>query len=76
MSACASRPGDDLRAIAQNGVTHLCAAPIVLTMLIHAPASAKRASAMSSRWHRRRGAAIGRDRGHGGMGFTSRTSTA
>jgi fatty-acyl-CoA synthase len=29
------------QAIAEHGVTHLCAAPIVLTMLIHAPASAK-----------------------------------
>ena len=29
------------RAIAEHKVTHLCAAPVVLTMLIHAPAEAK-----------------------------------
>jgi len=29
-------------AIADHGVTHLCGAPIVLTLLIHAPASVKR----------------------------------
>ena len=28
--------------IAEHGVTHLCAAPVVLTMLIHAPEDAKR----------------------------------
>jgi fatty-acyl-CoA synthase len=43
MSACAgSRPARDLRAIAEHGVTHLCGAPIVLNMLIHAPARAPR----------------------------------
>jgi len=31
--------------IAEHGVTHLCAAPVVLTMLIHAPEEAKRAFA-------------------------------
>lgn len=30
-------------AIAEHGVTHLCAAPVVLTMLIHAPDAVKRA---------------------------------
>ncbi len=30
--------------IAEHGVTHLCAAPVVLTMLIHAPDDQKRAS--------------------------------
>jgi fatty-acyl-CoA synthase len=29
-------------AIAEHGVTHMCAAPVVLTMLIHAPAEQKR----------------------------------
>ncbi|WP_235907763.1 acyl-CoA synthetase [Siccirubricoccus phaeus] len=29
-------------AIAEHGVTHMCAAPVVLTMLIHAPAEKKR----------------------------------
>ena len=29
-------------AIAEQGVTHMCAAPVVLTMLIHAPASIRR----------------------------------
>ncbi len=29
--------------IAEHGVTHLCAAPVVLTMLIHAPADQRRA---------------------------------
>jgi fatty-acyl-CoA synthase len=29
-------------AIAEQGVTHMCAAPVVLTMLIHAPAEQKR----------------------------------
>jgi fatty-acyl-CoA synthase len=29
-------------AIAEHGVTHLCAAPVVLTMLIHAPAEVQR----------------------------------
>lgn len=29
-------------AIAEHGVTHMCGAPVVLTMLIHAPASARR----------------------------------
>jgi fatty-acyl-CoA synthase len=28
--------------IAEHGVTHMCAAPVVLTMLIHAPAAVKR----------------------------------
>ncbi|HET6608708.1 MAG TPA: AMP-binding protein, partial [Rhodopila sp.] len=30
-------------AIAEHGVTHMCGAPVVLSMLIHAPAEAKRA---------------------------------
>lgn len=36
-------PAAVFAAIAEHGVTHLCAAPVVLTMLIHAPATAKRA---------------------------------
>ncbi len=35
-------PAAIFAAIAEHGVTHLCAAPIVLNMLIHAPESAKR----------------------------------
>ncbi|MBI1778968.1 MAG: acyl-CoA synthetase [Proteobacteria bacterium] len=34
--------GEVFRLIEQHGVTHLCGAPIVLTMLIHAPDAAKR----------------------------------
>ncbi|GGC58518.1 acyl-CoA synthetase [Siccirubricoccus deserti] len=34
-------------AIAEHGVTHMCAAPVVLTMLIHAPAEQKRSFAHS-----------------------------
>jgi acyl-coenzyme A synthetase/AMP-(fatty) acid ligase len=34
-------------AIAEHGVTHMCGAPVVLSMLIHAPASAKRSSLLS-----------------------------
>lgn len=36
-------PAAVFAAIAEHGVTHLCAAPVVLTMLIHSPAMAKRA---------------------------------
>ncbi|HZF76436.1 MAG TPA: AMP-binding protein [Acetobacteraceae bacterium] len=35
-------PAAVFAAIAEHGVTHLCAAPVVLTMLIHAPGTAKR----------------------------------
>jgi fatty-acyl-CoA synthase len=35
-------PGAIFAAIAEHRVTHLCGAPIVLTMLIHAPEAAKR----------------------------------
>jgi fatty-acyl-CoA synthase len=35
-------PAAVFAAIAEHGVTHICAAPVVLTMLIHAPDSAKR----------------------------------
>ncbi|WP_328702234.1 acyl-CoA synthetase [Belnapia arida] len=36
-------PGAIFAAIAEHGVTHMCAAPVVLTMLIHAPEAVKRA---------------------------------
>jgi fatty-acyl-CoA synthase len=35
-------PAAIFTAIAEHGVTHMCAAPVVLTMLIHAPETAKR----------------------------------
>jgi fatty-acyl-CoA synthase len=35
-------PAGIFAAIAEHGVTHLCGAPIVLNMLVHAPGSAKR----------------------------------
>ena len=34
-------PAEIFASIRDNGVTHMCAAPVVLTMLIHAPAEAK-----------------------------------
>ena len=44
--ACLPAPGrPDARSFlryAKHGVTHLCGAPVVLTMLVHAPAEAKR----------------------------------
>jgi fatty-acyl-CoA synthase len=36
-------PAAIFAAIAEHGVTHMCAAPVVLTMLIHAPEEARRA---------------------------------
>ncbi|MFC7473593.1 acyl-CoA synthetase [Dankookia sp. GCM10030260] len=36
------RPDAIFAAIAEHGVTHMCAAPVVLTMLIHAPDAVKR----------------------------------
>ena len=36
------RPEAIFAAIAEHGVTHMCAAPVVLTMLIHAPDAVKR----------------------------------
>src|SRR6516225_4146168 len=36
------RSGDDLAAIAEHRITHLCGAPIVLNMLAHAPDTIKR----------------------------------
>ena len=35
-------PAEIFRLVAEEGVTHLCAAPVVLTMLIHAPAEVQR----------------------------------
>ena len=54
-------------AIARHRVTHMCGAPIVMTMLIHAPAEVKAAvRAHGGDGHRRRRAAVDRDRGDGG----------
>jgi fatty-acyl-CoA synthase len=43
-SACAApaHPALIFAAIADHGVTHMCGAPVVLSMLIHAPSSARR----------------------------------
>jgi 3-(methylthio)propionyl---CoA ligase len=38
-------PAAIFAAVAQHGVTHMCAAPVVLTMLIHAPEEQRRAFA-------------------------------
>jgi fatty-acyl-CoA synthase len=35
-------PAPIFAAVAEHGVTHMCGAPVVLSMLIHAPASARR----------------------------------
>lgn len=35
-------PAEIFRLVAEEGVSHLCAAPVVLTMLIHSPAEARR----------------------------------
>ncbi|MCX8100458.1 MAG: acyl-CoA synthetase [Geminicoccaceae bacterium] len=35
-------PGEIFRLVAEEGVTHLCGAPVVLNMLIHSPAEARR----------------------------------
>ncbi|WP_428542630.1 acyl-CoA synthetase [Rhodopila sp.] len=35
-------PAQIFAAIAEHGVTHMCGAPVVLTMLIHAPSAARR----------------------------------
>ena len=35
-------PAEIFASIAENGVTHMCAAPIVLSMMIHAPEEARR----------------------------------
>ena len=43
-------PAAVFTAIAEHGVTHMCAAPVVLTMLIHAPESAKRRFPKPCRW--------------------------
>ena len=51
-------------------MTHLCGAPIVLTMLIHAPDEREAPLRPHGRGrHRRRRAAVGGDRGDGGDGL-------
>jgi fatty-acyl-CoA synthase len=40
-------PAPIFSAIAEHGVTHMCGAPVVLSMLIHAPASARRSFAQT-----------------------------
>ena len=56
--------------IEQAGVTHLCGAPIVLNMLVHAPAEVKRTLRPHDRGRdRRRRPAQRRDRGHGADGL-------
>jgi len=42
-------PAAIFAAIAEHGVTHMCAAPVVLTMLIHAPEEQRRAFAQQVR---------------------------
>ena len=60
-------PAAIFASVAEHGVTHMCAAPVVLTMLIHAPAEQRRALlAHRAHRHRRRGAALRGDRADGG----------
>ena len=40
-------PADIFNAIAEHGVTHMCGAPVVLSMLIHAPAEVRRRPAQT-----------------------------
>ena len=42
-------PAAIFAAVAEHGVTHMCAAPVVLTMLIHAPAEQRRAFSHTAR---------------------------
>ena len=61
--------------IEQAGVTHLCGAPIVLNMLVHAPAEVKRTLRPHDRGRdRRRGPAQRGDRGHGADGLSRHPS--
>ena len=56
--------------IAEHRVTHMCGAPIVLNMLVHAPADAKRRPAAAHQGgDRRRRPARHRYRAHGGDGL-------
>ena len=62
-------PAPIFAAIAEHGVTHMCGAPVVLSMLIHAPEQARRAfRADRADRHRRCGAALHGDRADGGDG--------
>ena len=57
-------------AIAEHRVTHMCGAPIVLNMLVHAPADAKRPLPRAHQGgDRRRSTAGDRHRAHGGDGL-------
>ena len=71
-SACARvDPALIFAAIREHRVTHLCGAPIVLNLLIHAPAGGQAAlRSRGRRGHRRRRAAVGGDRGDGGHGLS------
>ena len=58
-------------AIRDHRVTHLCGAPIVLNLLIHAPDDGEvPVRPCGRRRHRRRRAAVGGDRGDGGDGLS------
>ena len=62
-------PAPIFAAIAEHGVTHMCGAPVVLSMLIHAPEDTRRAfpdGADRDRWC---GPAVSRDRPDAGDGF-------
>ena len=62
-------PAPIFAAIAEHGVTHMCGAPVVLSMLIHAPADVRAAvRSDGADRHRRRGAALHGDRADGGDG--------
>ena len=66
----ARRARAHLPAIREHRVTHMCGAPIVLNLLVHAPAHVKLAlRPRGRRRDRRRGAAVGRHRGDGGDGL-------
>ena len=63
-------PAPIFAAIAEHGVTHMCGAPVVLSMLIHAPETARRdVPPDGADRHRRCGAAVHGDRTHGGDGL-------
>ena len=67
----------DLRGDRRHGVTHLCGAPIVMGMLIHAPACERRPRPQSAHDDRRRPAARGGHRGAWrALGFESPMSMA
>ena len=62
-------PAPIFAAIAEHGVTHMCGAPVVLNMLIHAPDDrAAQLPADRADRHRRRRSALHGDCPHGGDG--------